>query len=241
MQQDINLTLQQREVLQKGLNQLRDQGKIPAVIHDHGKPSLHVLGDYINVVKTFRQAGKSHPINATIGNKKRLVLIKDVDYHPVKNNIRHIVFQSVKQNEETEAEIPVVFKEDVEIPAEKASLMVLKQLDHVQVRALPKDLPHQLEVDPSTLAEVGDHVTVADLKLPAGVTLVTDPDLSLAAVEVPKDQIAEADAALEEQKAAEEAQAAATEEETGAEDKTAGETETETADTNEAESANGGE
>jgi large subunit ribosomal protein L25 len=107
--------------------------------------------------------------------------------------MRHVVFQAIKQNEAVEAEIPVVFKEDAEIPAEKLSLMVLKQLDHVQVKALPKDLPDELVVDPSSLAEVGDSLSVADLVLPAGVTLLSDPDAQIAVVEMPKDQIAAAD------------------------------------------------
>jgi len=60
---------------------------------------------------------------------------------------------------------------------------------------LPKDLPDELVVDPSVLAAAGDSITVADLKVPAGVTVLTPEDTPIAAVEVPKDQIAEADAA----------------------------------------------
>lgn len=191
----IAVELTERSVVGKGLAALRAEGSVPAVIHDHGKPSLHVTGDYVKLNKAFAQAGKHHPVELKVGGKQRLALIKDVDFEPRKNRLRHIVFQSIKQNEAVEADIPVVFKTDVEIPAEKASLLVLKQLDHVQVKALPRDLPDELVVDPSTLAEVGDHLTVADIKVPAGVTFVTPPESSLAVVEMPKDQIAEADAA----------------------------------------------
>jgi large subunit ribosomal protein L25 len=124
-------------------------------------------------------------------------LIKDIDREPAKNRIRHVVFQAIKQNEAVEAEIPVVFKEDTEIPAVKKSLMVLQQLDTVQVKALPRDLPDQLVVDPSKLEEVGDHITVADLVIPEGVTLLTELEHQIAIVEMPKDQIAEANAAQE--------------------------------------------
>ncbi len=75
--------------------------------------------------------------------------------------------------------------------------MVLKQLDTVQVKALPKDLPDQLLVDPSVLAEVGDNLTVADLVVPNGVTIMAEPEQTIAVVEMPKDQIAEANAAAE--------------------------------------------
>lgn len=190
----ITVELKEREILGKGLVGLRADGQVPAVIHDHGKPSLHVMGDHIKIAKAYATAGKHHPVQLKIGGKQRLALIKDVDFEPTKHQMRHVVFQSIKQNEETEAEIPVVFK-DVEIPAERANLLVLKQLDSVQVKALPKDLPNELIVDPSTLAEVGDHLTVADLTPPAGVTITAPPETSIAAVEMPKDQLAEADAA----------------------------------------------
>jgi large subunit ribosomal protein L25 len=193
--EDIALEVKEREVVRKGLRKLRDNGQVPAVIHDHGKPSVHVMADYVPLLKTFEKAGKHHPVQLKLAGKEHLTLIKDADFEPVKRRLRHVVFQAIKQNEEVETEVPIVFKEDTDIPAEKMSLLVLKQLDHVQVKAFPKDLPDQLIVDPSSLADVGDHLTVADLQIPAGVTLLTDPTIQIAIVEMPRDQIAEADAA----------------------------------------------
>lgn len=191
---DIVVELEERKIVGKGLQHLRQSGKVPAVIHDHGKASSHVMADYSVLAKAFAEAGKHHPVQLHVGKVQHLALIKDADFEPVKHTLRHVVFQAIKQNVAVEAEIPVVFKE-VEIPAEKASLLVLKQLDHVEVKALPKDLPDVLVVDPSTLIEVGDHVTVADLIVPEGVTILTEPEHPIATVEMPKDQLAEADAA----------------------------------------------
>lgn len=191
---DIVVDLEERTIVRKGLQYLRGAGKIPAIIHDHGKQSSNVMGDFSGLAKAYAEAGKHHPVQLHIGKTQHLALIKDVDYEPVKHQMRHIVFQAIKQDEEVEAEIPVMFK-DIEIPAEKLSLLVLKQLDHVEVKALPKDLPDELVVDPSKLTEVGDHVTVADLEVPPGVTVITEPGHPIATVEIPKDQLAEADAA----------------------------------------------
>lgn len=193
--QDITVDLEKREVVGKGLAKIRQSGLVPAVIHDHGKESIHVQGDFMKLVKVYSTAGKHHPVELKVGDKQHLALIKDVDFDPAKHRIRHIVFQAINKNVETEAEIPVAFVQDAEIPAEKKSLLVLKQLDHVEVKALPKDLPSELTVDPSTLAEVGDSLTVADITAPAGVTILTAPEMQIAIVEMPKDQIAEADAA----------------------------------------------
>lgn len=191
----IAVELQQRTIVRKGLKGLRAEGMVPAVIHNHGKESLLVMGESIKLAKVYSQAGKHHPVEVVVGGKQHLALIKDVDYEPAKHRLRHIVFQAIKQNEAVEAEVPVVFKEDAEIPAEKLSLLVLKHLDHVEVKALPRDLPDQLVVDPSSLHEAGDTLSVADLVVPAGVTVLTEPDTNIATVEIPRDQIAEANAA----------------------------------------------
>ncbi len=192
--QDITVELEKREIIGKGLVQIRKAGQVPAVIHDHGKDSIHVQGDFLKLVKTYAAAGKHHPVQLKVEGKQHLALIKDVDFDPAKHQMRHIVFQAIKQNEETDAEIPVVFLIDAEIPAERKSLLVLKQLDHVEVKALPRDLPDELIVDPSSLIEVGDSLSVADIKAPKGVTIITPAETQIAIVEMPKDQIAEADA-----------------------------------------------
>lgn len=191
----IEVDLEKREVVRKGLKALRASGKVPVVLHNHGKDSTLLSGDYVALNKVFAAAGKHHPVEVVIDGKKHLTLIKDVDMEPVKSRLRHIVFQAIRQNEAVEAEVPVVFKADTEIPAEKLSLLVLKQLDHVIVKALPRDLPDELVVDPSSLAGEGDTLTVADIVVPNGVTIITELHQGIATVEVPKDQIAEADAA----------------------------------------------
>lgn len=190
----IAVELQKRDVIRKGLHKLRVDGHVPAVIHDHGKESIHVMGDFQKLNKVYAQAGKHHPVELKVGDKNHLALIKDVDFEPAKHRMRHVVFQAINRNEKTTAEIPVVLLGE-EIPAEKKNLLVLTQLDTVEVEALPRDLPDELTVDATKLEEVGDHLTVADITAPAGVTILTEPDQSLAVVEMPRDQIAEADAA----------------------------------------------
>lgn len=190
----ISVELQEREILGKGLAQLRHDGHVPAVIHQRGKPSLHVMGDFMKLSKAYAQAGKHHPVQLKVGDKQQLAMIKEVDIQPVKNQLRHIVFQAIKQNEKVTAEVPVVLVGD-EIPAEIAGHIVLPQLDMVQIEALPSNLPDKFEVDKTRLAEVGDKLTVADIKVPEGVTILAEPETSLAVVEMPKDQLAEANAA----------------------------------------------
>ena len=187
----ISLTLEERSVLGKGLGHLRRSGKIPAVIHDHGKPSVHVMANSSDIAKVFNSAGKHHPVNLTLGSQKYMALIKDADFEPRKHMLRHVVFNAIKADEKQQTEVPVHFAEDAEIPAEKAGLMVIRTLDVVEIEALPKDLIDEIILDPSSLTNIGDKLTVADLKVPTTITVITEPEHSIAVVEETKAQMSE--------------------------------------------------
>ncbi len=186
---DQPLRLIEREKIGKGLNALRNDGQIPAVIHNHGQASIHVMASEKELIKVYKDAGKHHPLNLEVGSQKFLALIKDVHYNPVKHRMQHVVFQAIAANEKVEAEIPVHL--EGEIPAEKAGLVVLHQLDTVTVEALPRDLPDEIKVDASRLVEIHDKITVADLVAPAGVVILTEAEHPIATVVETKAQISE--------------------------------------------------
>ena len=196
---DAPLQLSQRTQLGKGLNELRREGLVPAVIHNHGADSIHVMAPEAELAKIYRQAGKHHPLNLDAGGQKFLALIKDVQMDPVRRRMEHVVFQAIAADEKVEAEIPVHLEGDV--PAEKTGLIVLHQLDTVQIEALPKDLPDEFRVDATGLIELHDKITVADIKTPEGVTILTDPEHPIATVAEPRavaaEEAAEAEAAAE--------------------------------------------
>lgn len=212
----ITLKLTERKELGKAVKALRRDGFVPANIYERGKESIAVSANFMEITKVYGAAGKHHPVELTVDGKKHLAMIKDVDLDPVKHTLRHVGFHAVNKNEKVEAEVPV--KIDGDIPAEKISLLVLQNLDTVMVEALPANLPNELFVPGSKLAEDGDKVTVADIKAPEGVIILTDPDTMVADVQVPRDQIAEADAALEEQKAADQVESDQGTDETKAEE-----------------------
>jgi len=177
---DAPVKLEQRTVLGKGLGQLRQDGVVPAVIHNHGQESIHVMGPETELVKIYQAAGKHHPLNLEVGSDKFLALIKDAHFDPVKRRLQHVVFQAIKQDEAVEAEVPIRIEGDA--PAEKVGLIILHQLDAVEIEALPKDLPDELVVSAEGLAELHDKITVADLTIPAGVTVLTDAEHPIATV-----------------------------------------------------------
>jgi large subunit ribosomal protein L25 len=181
--------LSERATIRKGLNALRRDGMTPGVIHNHGKDSVHVVAPTMELTKVYSAAGKHHPLELKVGSEKYLALIKDAQFNPVKRRLDHVVFQAINRNEKVEAEVPIHL--EGEIPAEKVGLMVLNQLDTVQVEALPRNLPDQLVADATKLAELHDAVTVADLQVPEGVTVLTDPEHPIARVVETPAQISE--------------------------------------------------
>ncbi|MFO0971294.1 MAG: 50S ribosomal protein L25 [Candidatus Saccharimonadales bacterium] len=171
MSQDVQLQSEKRESLgKKAAAKLRAEGSVPAVIQEHGKESTSLLVEGGALLKAYQQAGMSQAIDLTVGGAKKLALIKEIEFVPLKNEVQHVVFQALKADEPVDAEVPVHIVG--EIPAETNRLVLLKTLDTLEVRALPKDLPEALEVSGESLVEIDDRLTVGDIKLPAGVELV---------------------------------------------------------------------
>lgn len=187
--EQIAVMLEARETVGKGLGKLKRDGKIPVVVHNHGQESVIAQGNFQDLVKLYDKAGKHHAVDVTVGDQKFLTIIKDADFEPKKHQLRHIVFVAIRQDEEVETEVPIVFEGDA--PAEKTGLLVIHQLDHVQVKALPRDLIDEIKVSIEGLVEVGDKITVADLQVPNGITVITEAEHGIAVVEETPAQVSE--------------------------------------------------
>ena len=196
--EEVMLKLEKRDVTGKAVKQLRKEGLVPAVIHDHGKESIHVQGNYVELFKAYQKAGKHHPVNLEAGSKKYVALIKTAEFDPRKHLLRHVVFNAVTANQTVDAEVPIRIKYaegEESTPAERASLVVLNQLEAVEVEAFPRNLPDVIEFDGEKLVAAGDVVTVADLIVPEGVVVKTDPGHPIATVFEPSALQAANDAA----------------------------------------------
>lgn len=199
MSQDtISLNLDARQVTGKTVKHLRKQGIVPAVIHDHGKPSINVQGDGVQMLKVWRQAGKHHPVAITSDGKKQTAMIKIAEFEPRKQGLNHIVFNVVSATEKVEAEVPihVQYNEGNDSsPAERNGLLVLSTADSVLVEAIASQLPDALFYNGEMLVEVGDHATIADLIVPKGVIIKADLTQGIASVFEPSAVAAANDAA----------------------------------------------
>lgn len=172
----ITLTVDQRDVHGKKVATLRKQGLVPAVVYGPGIDPVSVQIAANVMEKTYRQAGTYTPVYLTVGSKKRITMIKDVDRDPVRGTIRHVSFHAVNAKEPVVAEVPIHLTGEGESDAEKNGLIILQALDKIEVRALPTDLPEAIEISTIELKEAGEKVTLADAKLDEGVEFVEHND-----------------------------------------------------------------
>ena len=119
MSEEITLSVEKRDILGKKVKQIRASGSIPAVIHNHGNESVHIKVDEKLLRKAYSEAGKNHPVSVKVGSKDYYVLIKDFVYAPASHLVQHAVFQAVRADEKTIAEVPVHLVGDS--PAEKVA------------------------------------------------------------------------------------------------------------------------
>ncbi len=168
----VNLNLDPRAAQGKKVKQLRKDGFVPAVVYGPGMDPINGQAPRNVMEKVVRDAGRHTPVHLTVDGKKRIAMIKDVDTEPVKRIIRHVSFHAVNQNEPVNAEVPIRLIGEGESEAERAGLIVLQALDHIQIRALPLDLPEALEVSIANLKEAGEQITLGDIVLPENVEFV---------------------------------------------------------------------
>ncbi len=172
----VTLKVDERNVHGKKVAQLRREGIVPAVVYGPGIEPISVQVANNLLAKAYAQAGKHAPVHLTIGSKKKIAMIKDIDHDPIKRTIKHVSFHAVKASDPVVAEVPIHLVGEGESEAEKAGLIVLQALDKIEVKALPMDLPDAVEISIVDLREPGEKVTLADAKLADGVEFVEHDD-----------------------------------------------------------------
>lgn len=172
MGEKLTLKLDEREVSGKKVARLRREGIIPGVVYGTGTNPLNVQVAEGVFRKVYTQAGTHAPVHLTIGSKRKIAMIKDVDFTPTKGRVVHVAFHAVKATEPVNAEVPIRLLGEGESEAERSGLVVLQTLEKVEVKALPMDLPEALEVNIGGLKEPGEKLLLSDITLPENVELV---------------------------------------------------------------------
>jgi len=152
---------------------LRRAGKVPGILYGgHAAPQMIEL-DHNELFQALRkEAFHSSIINLVIGDTKEMCLLRDVQMHPVKREIRHVDFQRIDADHPIHQKVPLHFINAEIAPGVKLDGgMVQHVMTELDIKCLPKDLPEFIEVDLKDL-KGGQSLHVSQLNLPAGVEAV---------------------------------------------------------------------
>jgi large subunit ribosomal protein L25 len=154
--------------------------------------------------KALRVAGTSL-VSLQIGDRAPVqVLPREIQRDPIKRSLLHVDFHVVSMTEKLRLHIPIEQEGKAPILS-NPDMVLVRRMDAVEVECLPGDIPAHLMADISKLVAVDDDLLVGDLRLPAGVRLMTDPThivfsvtISRAAAEEEAAEAAEAEPTAEE-------------------------------------------
>lgn len=200
-----SLKAQKRTVTGRKVKALRESGQLPATVYGKGVKSISVSVSTKEFTKLYGEVGETGLVELALDGDVRPTLVHTVQKNPVSGELLHIEFHQVDLKQKVHAKVPLELVGEAAAVAQKTGVL-LTLVDEVEVEALPTDLPEQLTIDVSALAKVNEELKVSDIKVPAGVAVLTDANLSVVKVGSLVSREAEAEAAAE---AAAKAEAAA--------------------------------
>jgi len=183
------LTAQTRDAGTK-VRVIRESGDVPAVFYGFKKDATSLSVKKVDFTRAFREVGETNTLTLETSSGAFDALIHDVQYDPVTNEPIHIDFLAVDMTKEIEVDVPFEFTG--EAPAVKNGGILVKVMHEVKVSALPKNVPHGVTIDISSLETNDSTIALKDIKFPAGVTVLEDMEAVVASIAVAKDEPVEA-------------------------------------------------
>ncbi|MDQ5882879.1 MAG: large subunit ribosomal protein [Patescibacteria group bacterium] len=182
------LTAKTRQIFGKKNKILRKQEIVPAVVYGRKTQPLSLEIKLKDFLPIYHKAGETDLIDLIIEDEEgkkitKKVLVQEVNRDYINNKPLHLDFYEVEMDKPVTTHVPLIFVG--EPPAVKLGGILVKSMDELEIEALPKDLPHALEVDVSSLDSFDKSVYVRDVKLPPGVKSLVKEDTPIATINAP--------------------------------------------------------
>ena len=161
----------------------RLQNKVPAVVYHSGIEAIPLSVDKISLNKALRTGQMIFEVN--VEDKNQFVLVKEIQYHPVTDEIIHIDFQKVKEDEKISLEVAV--RSSGEAQGVKLGGLLVQMLNSVTIKCKPAEIPEFLEIDVTDM-EMNTNLFVKDITLPTDVEMLTAEDIAVVSVQEPKEE-----------------------------------------------------
>jgi large subunit ribosomal protein L25 len=161
----------------------RLQNKVPAVVYHSGIEAIPLSVDKKSLNKALRTGQMIFEVN--VEDKNQFVLVKEIQYHPVTDEIIHIDFQKVKEDEKISLEVAV--RSSGEAQGVKLGGLLVQMLNSVTIKCKPAEIPEFLEIDVTDM-EMNTNLFVKDITLPTDVEMLTAEDIAVVSVQEPKQE-----------------------------------------------------
>ena len=178
------------------LENIRKAGKIPAVFYGKKEASTSITIDLKDFKKVLEHSGESGVVEIETPNGVVESLIHEIDFDPVTGQPKHADFYVFEKGHKVEVEVPLEFEGESAAVKDLGGILV-KVLHELKVEALPKDLPHNIVVDISSLETFENQILVKDISLPKGVTALAPDEEVVALVSAPREEKEEESAPLD--------------------------------------------
>lgn len=189
MATNATLTAARRTATGKGVARtLRRQGRVPGVIYGHAREPQPLEIDARELERLLeRIAAENTVVELQLDGSTSRTLIREIQRHPIKRNVLHVDFQELVAGETVTVYIPIVLQG---IPAGvRNSGGILNQvLQEIECEVDPTNMPSHIAVDVTELA-IGHSVHVGEITVPQGITVLTDPEDTIAVVAAPKAEV----------------------------------------------------
>lgn len=178
----LELRADPREITGKRVKTLRQKGFVPGIIYGHNIDPIPVQFDNHELNSALGRAGTSSTVQVHIKSEEDplTAIFRDVQFHPIRRNIIHVDLQALDITETVRVPVTVVLVG--EPPAIEEGGVLLQILNELDIEALPTALIPSLEVDVSSLDEIGKSISVGDIEPPEGVTIHNAPSETIAQV-----------------------------------------------------------
>lgn len=187
----LTLSAKIRKETGKKVGNLKKKGILSAVLYGPKIKPQPIEIDLKEFKKVYEEAGESSLISLQLqpssdGSKKEFpVLIHEIQQEPISGEPTHVDFYQPILTEEVEATVPIVFEGEAPAVEELGGTLV-KEIQEIEVKALPQNLSHKIKVDIEGLKTFEDEILIKDLKVPMGVEVQREPDEIVAVVTPPE-------------------------------------------------------
>ena len=185
-----SLQIEKRTIEGKKVKTLRTQGITPIHLYGSGVESLSMQADFKDLISVLNDNGFSIPITLNDGQNDILVFARNVQRHPLTEEILHVDFQVVSKDDEVEIEVPINLSG--ESPAVKNfGGILIKLLETIKISSKVDKVPESIELDIAVLESLEQSLLVSDIEVPEGVEIITDETFAIARVIPPRIEVEE--------------------------------------------------